>query len=100
MQQNFQFIEKQVEFGENADGLFIKHTQEIPDEFLDELAMKRVGTLSTPEGEFMHVASIPEAVVDQWRAEGFDIYREPTRAVVARLKRYDLEKFLATNKRV
>ncbi len=95
-----QFIEKHVAFKDNADGLLIEHTQEIPDEFLESLRIKRDASLSTPEGEFMHVASIPEVLVDEWRRQGFDILTAPVRDIVARLKKHDLDKFLATAKRV
>lgn len=95
-----QFIEKQVAFSDNADGLLITHTQEIPDEFLTDLHIRRTCSISTPEGEFMHVARIPEVVVDEWHRQGFDIYTASAQEIVARLKQNDLQKFLATEKRV
>lgn len=95
-----QLIEKQVEFKQNSDGLLIKHSQDIPDWYLTELADQRNASDHGRMGDFVRVAVVPEEIADKWSREGFDIYREPAAAIVARLKAEDCNKFLTTNKRV
>lgn len=95
-----QLIEKSVTFGEDADGLFIKHSQEIPRSFLDSLRVQREDSLSTPSGDFCRVASIPEVLADKWKKEGFDIMVEPIRDILARLRREQFDAFITTKKRV
>jgi hypothetical protein len=48
----------------------------------------------------MHVASIPVCLVDKWMREGYDVYQEPIRKSVAKLKHENLEYFLATAKEI
>jgi hypothetical protein len=96
----YTLIEKTVDFKENCDGLLIKHEQHIPDWFLDSLREERNVSASQRMGDFCRVASVPEVLVDKWRAEGFDIFRESASAIVARLKAEDNTKFLTTDKRV
>lgn len=95
-----EIIEKQVAFKRDIDSILVKHTQEIPDWHLTELAEQRNASLTTPMGDFCRVASVPEETVDRWKREGFDIYRESARDIIARLKAEDLSKFLTTLKRV
>jgi hypothetical protein len=94
-----QLIDKLISF-EDAPGepLVIKHTQYIPDDFLGELRKEREASLSTPAGEFHRVCSIPTAWVDEWLAEGFDIYREPIKDVLKRLRAKQLDGFITSNK--
>ena len=89
-----------TDFGENADGLFIKHSQEIPKHFLDDLKDQRDTSTSRKEGEFMRVASIPTVVVEKWMREGFDIF-DPNvngKEIIKRLKTENLDAFLTTEK--
>ncbi len=88
--------------GEHVDGLFIRKDQEITDEFLDDLKDRRFASSSVREKDYMHVASIPTAVVEKWAREGFDILKGKftAREIVDRLRKENLEAFLATNKRV
>lgn len=93
-------FEKQVAFKDNADGLLIKHEQVLPDEFFTELRDEKAESLHTPAGDFHHVASIPEVLADEWRAQGFDVFREPIAESLKRLRKHDLDAFIATNKRI
>ena len=90
-------------FLEDGDSVVRKHTQEIPQSFLDGLAQQRNNSTSQREGEFMRVASIPTVVVEKWMREGFDILsdRNITGAdIVKRLKSENLDAFLTTEKSI
>ena len=95
-----QLISADFRIGENSDGVFIKRFQDIPQEFLDRCRATRDGSNNDLAGEYHEVASIPQAVVDQWLKEGFDVFNEPVRASVARLKAQGLDYFITTKKRV
>jgi hypothetical protein len=91
-----------TEFGANADGLYRKHTQDIPQHFLDDLKELRDQSSSRREGEFMRVASIPAVVVEKWLREGFNVL-DPNvngKEIVRRLKAENLDAFLTTEKSV
>lgn len=87
-------------FVHDVDQLVYTRTQSIPDEFLAGLRDSRIASSHVREREMMRVASVPVAVVELWRAQGFDIYREPNRAIVKRLREHNLEAFITTSKRV
>ncbi len=91
-------IEKLVSLGDNADGMFVKQEQYIPDGFLSKLKREREDSISTPAGEFHRVASIPTAVVDKWHAQGFDIQREPIAEILKRLRAEQIDGFITSNK--
>lgn len=91
-----------TEFGANADGLFMKKSQEIPQHLLDDLKDQRNQSTTRREGEFMKVASIPAVVAEKWLKEGFNIL-DPNvngREIVRRLKAENLDGFLATDKEI
>ena len=79
---------------------FIKRTQEIPDWYLDQLQDAKFESAKRPEGDFMRVASIPVGIVEKWKREGFDIYREPVQAIIKRLQLEGYDKLITTAKRV
>lgn len=85
------------DIGENADGLFVKKEQFIPDEFL---TMNRDARFESKERakEYHRFASIPVVVVEQWLKEGFDVYKESPKAIIKKLKQENLEAFLTSNK--
>ena len=92
-----QFINK------DGDDFVRKHTQEIPQWHLDNLANERKASRGKREGDFMRVASIPNSVVEKWMREGFDILsdRNITGAdIVKRLKAENLDFFLTTEKNI
>ena len=91
-----------TDFGQNADGLFIQRSQEIPQHLLDDIAEQRNQSTSRREGNFMKVASIPTVIVEKWMSEGFNIF-DPNvngREIVKRLKAENLEAFLTTEKSI
>ena len=90
--------DKLTDIGENVDGVFFRHHQHIPDEFLSELRKERMDSLHTPAGDFHKVASIPAALVDQWAAEGFDVFRAPLKDILKRLRQEQLDAFVTSNK--
>jgi hypothetical protein len=85
----------------STNELIIKRTQEIPDEFLTSLQHERLDSIATPSGEMHRVASIPVEVVDDLlRKYGFDVMTAPARETLSMLRRYALDKFITTNKRI
>lgn len=87
-------------FGQNADGVFRRHDQEIPEDYLSSLKQARDASGQERAGEYHRVASIPVALVEQWMREGYDVFKEPIRDTVARLKREGLDAFVTTQKRI
>src|SRR5262245_6840312 len=83
-----------------GDELAIKREQHIPDAFLKELRDEKLASTAVRAGEFMRVASIPVALVEQWLREGYDIQKEPVQKTLARLRAAHLDAFITTNKRV
>ena len=96
----FGMHEVEQDWLENAEGLATKRSQYISQEFLDDLKDSRIQSTKQREGDFMRVASIPVAVVDKWKREGFDIFEETGAAIVKRLKNEDLGFFMATDKQI
>jgi hypothetical protein len=92
-------IEANARLISTAGDTGVEFTQEITSEFLQELQDRFVGT-SDPSGEMLCVASVPTAVAEKWLRQGFDIYKEPARAIVARLKAESLDRFVTTSKRI
>lgn len=87
-------------FHQDGDRVVREISQHIPQQFLSNLKRQREDSMSVKEGELMKVASIPVAVAEKWRREGFDIYRESGKAIIKRLHDEGLDGFLATNKRI
>ncbi|MBB4039109.1 hypothetical protein GGR34_000744 [Microvirga flocculans] len=93
-------IDSDYAFGENADGLFIEHKQEITQSFLDRLKEARNGSTQGPAGEFHLAASIPTVVYEKWLREGYDVAQEPISKTLAKLRAEHLDYFIATDKRL
>lgn len=91
-----------TQFGVDVDGLHRKHTQEIPQSFLDDIKDQRNASLDRREGDYMSVAQIPVVIVEKWMREGFDIMTGEHSAadIVKKLKAENLDAFLTTDKRV
>ena len=102
MKKQPQVIGIDTDYGCDVDGVFRKHTQEISQSFLDNVAEQRNRSREQRENEFMSVAQIPTIVVEQWMREGFDIFSGEHSAaeIVKRLKRENLDAFLTTEKSV
>ena len=91
-----------AKIGEDAGGLFLKRSQEIPQQLLDNIKDQRDNSRKQREGEFMRVASIPTVVVDKWMKEGFNIL-DPNvngKEIIRRLKAENLDAFLTTEKSI
>jgi hypothetical protein len=67
-------------------------------DFLTGLQSERFAKQHMRAAELDRVASVPTHVADIWLQQGFDIYRESARAIVARLRRDGLEAFLTSPK--
>ena len=96
-------LDTMVSFDEDrvTNDLIIKREQYIPDDWLAEVAKQKVDSLHTPTGDFYPVASVPVEVVDDlMRTYGFDFMNAPARECLAMLRRYALDKFILTNKRI
>lgn len=78
----------------------VHYTQEIPQDFLDDLADNRTASSNSRAGEEILVASVPMAVVELWLRQGFDVFREPHKAILKRLREQNLDAFIATNKAI
>lgn len=93
-------IDPTVQFldGDSDHQLVIKHTQDIPDSFLERLRAARLETAHRPMGDFHRFASIPVAVVEKWKREGFDIMHESPKAIIRKLQAEDLSAFITTTK--
>jgi len=83
-----------------AGDLLRKHTQSVPQAFLDDLKDARNESSGRRMGEFMRIASIPTLVVEKWRREGFDVWEASGAEIVKRLKAENLDAFLATDKQI
>lgn len=86
----------------NPKTMIRKVAQDIPSSFLDRLKDDRLASSNAPMGNFHKVASIPTAVVEKWRAEGFDIFDKNVsiKEILKRLQSQDLQAFIATTRRV
>lgn len=94
-----QLIDHDARLVETAGERAILRVQDIPQEFLDGLRDCRHASCAAA-GETHRVASIPHALVEKWQREGFDVLREPIRAIVRRLKAEGYDHFLTSNKAV
>lgn len=94
------FIDQDVAFGENSEGLIIERYQEIPQSFIDELKAEKASSSSVREGEYMRAASIPVVVVEKWVREGFDFWNASAKEILAKLRAEHLDDFITTKKAV
>ena len=77
-----------------------KHTQDISQQFLDDLKDARNESTKKSMGEFHRVASIPTVIVEKWMREGFNLWEATGKEIVARLKKENLDMFMATDRKV
>ena len=99
---NVDLIGIDTKYDADADGVFRKHTQNITQDFLDDIKEQRNNSTGKREGEFMRVASIPTVVVEKWMREGFNIL-DPNvngKEIIRRLKAENLDAFLTTDKQI
>lgn len=87
-------------FKEELGGITQKYSQNISQSYLDELKDIRNESKNQREGEFMRVASIPVAIINQWRLEGFDYAEHKGQEIIQRLNAQDLGAFMTTEKKI
>lgn len=90
----------ETDYIQDGDRVTFKNTQEITPAFMDDLQDSRNKSSSTREGDYQRLASIPVAVHEQWLREGFDLYKHTAKEIVKRLRKQDLDGFMATSKRI
>jgi hypothetical protein len=92
-------IDSDIAFDENTDGLVIQRFQEIPHSFIDKLKEERFqNTQGRVKNEMHRAASIPVAVVEKWQREGYDVFKEPIKKTLAKLKNENLDAFITSDK--
>lgn len=86
----------------DGDKAVFKRTQDLGNHFLSDLASKRIETSNSRMGDFHHIASIPTVIIENWLAEGFNIYDKNVTAkdIVKRLQGLDMTGLMATSKRI
>lgn len=83
----------------NTEGeLIFTRSQELPQEWLDDIKAARDASTTGPIGDFMYVGSIPGVVVEQWLAEGFDVMDAPFSEIIRKLKQDGLDGLIGTNR--
>lgn len=93
------FVDHKADLLFQAGELAVVRTQDIPDWWLESLKDSRLASRERA-GETHRVCSVPTALAEKWLREGFDVYREPARAIVKRLREQGYDQFIATEKRV
>jgi hypothetical protein len=88
----------QVDFDENTEGLIIKKSQNISQEYIDSLKDARFESKNRRAGEYHRAASVPTVIVEKWLKEGYDIFQEPVAKTLAKLKAENLDYFITTDK--
>lgn len=93
-------LETNVDLLEAGGELGVRYTQDIPDHFIQDIQDRFTGANDRIDGNFLFVGSVPAAVADRWMREGYNVYQEPIRKTLAKLKAENFGKFVATSKRI
>lgn len=93
------FIDHRADLVFQAGEPAIVRAQDIPAWWLDSLKDARIASRQRA-GETHRVCSVPTALAEKWLREGFDVYREPARAILKRLRDEGFHQFIATEKRI
>lgn len=84
--------------------LVIKHTQDIPDDYISKLKRDKIDSDHDSTGDLLRVATIPIEVLQKWDREGFHIEEHLSipglHKIINRLKAESLDAFITTNKRI
>ena len=83
-----------------AGELAVKREQHIPQAFLDHLRDMRFNSMNSPTGELHRVCSIPVALADHWKRQGFDIHKATIPEIISRLRLEGYDHFITTSKRI
>jgi hypothetical protein len=83
------------------DGEYVfRRTQDVTDDFLTNLDDQRAASANRPTGDLHFAGSIPNVVVEQWLADGFNIF-DPNvtlKDIFARIRRENMERLIGTTK--
>lgn len=84
------------------DNLLIRRQQDIPPDFWDRLKQTKKIQDEAPAGEFLKVASIPAVVVEEWYAQGFNIFDKNVtlKEILARLRMEDKDNLITTSRQL
>jgi len=93
-------LDTNVTLLESAGELGVQFTQDIPDEFVQDIQDRFTHANDAVGGEFLFVGSVPTGVVDRWMREGYNIFEEPIRKTLAKLKAENFGRFVATSKSI
>lgn len=97
-------LDSLVAFDETTDGELIMQTsQELPDDWLSEIAKQKVDSANHKMGDFYHVASIPaDVIVYIKNIYGLDIMAPGVKfdEIKKALERYSLDHFILTTKTI
>ena len=99
---DFHDLSVKVQVSDDAKTLNVAKQQYIPDSFLKGLAAEREASKTAKMGEYHKVASIPVALVEKWKSEGFDIFdkNNSLQDVLKRLQSQDFHQFIATSRKI
>jgi len=100
MKKNADLTQSNTDFLFEAGEITRKHTQNISQQFLDDLKDARNESTKKPMGEFHRAASIPTVVVEKWLREGFNIWEATGKEIIAKLKTENLDMFITTDRKV
>lgn len=92
-------LETNVDLLEAGGDLGVRYTQDIPDHFIQDIQDRFTGATDKTDN-FLFVGSVPAALADRWMREGYNVFQEPIRNTLARLKAENFGKFVATSKRI
>lgn len=92
-------IETNVTLVQSGDDLGVKYTQDIPDHFIQDIQDRFTGA-NDATGNFLFVGSVPSAIADRWMREGYNVFEEPVRKTLAKLKAENFGKFVGTSKSI
>ena len=99
---DFHDLSVKVQVSDDAKTLNVAKQQYIPDSFLKGLAEEREASKTNKMGEYHKVASIPVALVEKWKSEGFDIFdkNNSLQDVLKRLQSQDFHQFIVTSRKI
>ena len=93
-------FEEQASIVGGAGELAIHRKQHVPQEYIDHLRDQRFHSTHTPAGEMHRICSIPEALYNTWKRQGFDVLTATAPEIIARLKAEGYDDLITTNKKI
>lgn len=93
-------IDTNVNLLADDGSLLVQKTQEITQDFLDDLKAQRIASAGRPTGDLHKAASIPVVVYERWLRDGYDARLEPITKTLAKLRAEGLDYFITTDKRL